>query len=389
MFKKKYFLFFALFAVLLIAAGCGNDNAGEKKGNSDNNNAASESGLPKQMTWSVYDVGSGGYAEMSAIANSLTDEYGTQVRMLPSASGVGRMIPLRDGKASIGKLGDEIQFSFEAIEEFASPEWGPQNVQGYWAPISPFGLGVKEKSDIKSIEDLKGKKVPFISGNSSINIKTEAMLAFAGLTWDDVKVVELTSYAGQGEALVQGQIDVASINPAASSMFEADSKGGVRWLEMDPDDKEGWKRVEHVASWFFPRTIDDGAGMDKDTNIMGHAYLIGGYADQDPDTVYELIKAFNDTFDKYKDATSTLYLYSKDEVLTEPRGVPFHEGAIKFFKENNMWDDEKQAKNDELVERQKKLQEAWDQAVKEAKDEGISDKDFPAFWLEKKAELVK
>ena len=138
------------------------------------------------MTWSVYDVGSGGYAEMSAIANSLTSKYGTQIRMLPSASGVGRMIPLKNNQASIGKLGDEIQFSFEAIEELSKPEWGPQDVRAVWAPISQFGFAVWKDSDIKTIADLKGKKIPRITGNSSVNIKNEAILAFAGLTWDDV-----------------------------------------------------------------------------------------------------------------------------------------------------------------------------------------------------------
>lgn len=81
---------------------------------------ADESGLAEQMTWSVYDVGSGGYAEMSAIANVLTEKYDTKVRMLPSASGVGRMVPLRREIASVGKVGDEIQLAFEGKEEFTS-----------------------------------------------------------------------------------------------------------------------------------------------------------------------------------------------------------------------------------------------------------------------------
>lgn len=323
--------------------------------------------MPSQMTWSVYDVGSGGYAEMSAIANVLTEKNGSQIRMLPSASGVGRMLPLKNQQASIGKLGDEIQFSFEGIKEFADQDWGPQDVRAYWAPISQFGFAVREDSDIKSIADLKGKKIPMITGNASVNIKNEAILAFAGLSLDDVEIVNLTSYAGQGDALIQGQIDVAGINPTASSMFEADSMGGIRWLEMDPDDSEGWKRVEETASWLIPYTTDGGAGMEGDTNVMGHGYLVGGYANQDPNYIYELLKSMDENFDQYKDALPNLALYSKDEVLTEPRGIPFHEGTIKFLEEKGLWDEEKQAKNDALIERFGKLQEAWDQTVKEAK----------------------
>ncbi|MDM5225826.1 TAXI family TRAP transporter solute-binding subunit [Cytobacillus sp. NJ13] len=389
MLKKKIRVLFTIFLLMILAAGCGSNNTAQKSASNASKSPGSSGGMPSQMTWSVYDVGSGGYAEMSAIANVLTEKNGSQIRMLPSASGVGRMLPLKNQQASIGKLGDEIQFSFEGIKEFADQDWGPQDVRAYWAPISQFGFAVREDSDIKSIADLKGKKIPMITGNASVNIKNEAILAFAGLSLDDVEIVNLTSYAGQGDALIQGQIDVAGINPTASSMFEADSMGGIRWLEMDPDDSEGWKRVEETASWLIPYTTDGGAGMEGDTNVMGHGYLVGGYANQDPNYIYELLKSMDENFDQYKDALPNLALYSKDEVLTEPRGIPFHEGTIKFLEEKGLWDEEKQAKNDALIERFGKLQEAWDQTVKEAKKEKIPEKDFQEFWLEKKAELVK
>src|SRR4051812_31459604 len=146
MLKKPLNFLFAIFLFSILLVGCSGNgslkSSGTQKSVSKDQSTsdASPVSLPKQMTWSVYDVGSGGYAEMSAIANSLTSKYGTQIRMLPSASGVGRMIPLKNNQASIGKLGDEIQFSFEAIEEFSKPEWGPQDVRAVWAPISQFGF---------------------------------------------------------------------------------------------------------------------------------------------------------------------------------------------------------------------------------------------------------
>lgn len=375
----KYFMVFLLLVIL--AAGCSSEPTQSSKIDS--------SGLPHQMTWSVYDVGSGGYAEMSAIANALTDIHGSQIRMLPSASGVGRMVPLKREIASVGKVGDEIQLAFEGTEEFASRDWGPQDVRAFWAPISQFGFAVRKNSDIQSIHDLKGKKIPVIAGNTSVNIKNEALLAFAGLTWEDVKPVKITSYSGQGDALVQGQIDVAGINPTASSMFEAHSKGGIRWLELDEDDTEGWERVEAVAPWLFPYSLSNGAGMESEMAVMGHGYLIGGYAKQDEETVYALIKEMDKSFNKYKDAMPNLALYSKDEVLTEPKGIPFHDGVIKFFKEEGLWSDEKQAQNDRLIERFDQLKSAWNQVLDEADQEGITDKEFKEYWLKKKEELVK
>src|SRR5690606_6503358 len=150
---------------------------------------------------------------------------------------------------------------------------------------------------------LNGKKIPKITGNSSVNIKNEAILAFAGLTWDDVQAVDLSSYGGQGDALIQGQIDVVSTTPTASMMFEADSKTGIRWLEMDPNDTEGWKRLQEVAPWVFSETRDDGAGIKEDTPLIGYGYPVASYANQETDMVYELVKAFDENFEQYKDAT--------------------------------------------------------------------------------------
>lgn len=90
-----------------------------------------------------------------------------------------------------------------------------------------------------------------IPGNNSVNIKTEAILGFGGLSREDVEIVDINSYGGQGEALIQGEIDVASINPLAGGMFEADSLGGIRWLQMPSDDEERWAQSAEVADWFF------------------------------------------------------------------------------------------------------------------------------------------
>ncbi|MEW9677841.1 TAXI family TRAP transporter solute-binding subunit [Lentibacillus sp. L22] len=381
---NKFYLFIGLVSLLLVVSGCSdNQETIAKKADKE------KTGLPDQMTWSVYDVGSGGYTEMSAIANMLINEYGTGVRMLPSSSGVARMIPLREGFASIGKVGDEVQFSFEALEEFAQPSWGPQNVRAVWAPPSQYAFAVRENSGIETIADLKGKKVPKIVGNSSVNFKTEALLAFGGLTWDDVEVISMTSYSGESEALVQGQIDVVGMNPTASAMIEADSKVGLHWLEMEKDNKEGWDRTQELAPWLFPEETNTAVGADGPVTVPNYGYMIAGYADQDPDTIYALTKAMVEHFDQYKGASANLTYYAKDEVLTEPIGIPFHKGTIRYFKENGMWSEEKEAKNNALIKRYEGLREAWEQVKDEAKKKQISDEAFPTYWLKRKEELLQ
>lgn len=384
--------------VLLIAGmiftGCSNPRASSENltvdGGNENNGEKEEVQMPEDIVWSVYGINAAGYAEASAIANEMTEEYGTQIRMLPSSSGVGRMMPLYLDKADIGKLGDEAKFAFEADKEFFDLGWGPQDMRAIWAPVSPFGLAVREDSNIESIEDLEGKRVPMISGNSSINLKTEIMLAYGGLTPEDVDLVDTNDYGGQGNALIQGELDVASINPLSGGMYEADSLEGIRWLQMPAENEEAWDNVQDIASWYAPRKIDEGAGMTETNEIMGHGYLIASYADTDEEDMYAFTKAMVEQYENYKNATSNMWTYHPDEIKISPAevGIPFHKGTVRYFKENDMWSEQQQKENDALIERQQDLQEAWKVVEKEAKEMNLSNEEHEEHWIKRKEELV-
>ena len=394
MLKNKIAIAILLIFTLILSA-CGENNGsettnGEKEKTGGASGNGSIEGLPDKMVWSVYDVGSGGYIEATAIANEMTKAYGTQIRLLPSSSGVGRLQPMQQGTADIGRLGDEYQFAFEGNYEFAAKAWGPQDLRVVWAPFSYLGFVGLEKAGIETVADLKGKKVPFIIGNHSVNLKTEASLAFGDLTWDDVERVDLSDYGGQADALKNGQIDIIFMNPTASVLYELESMDKLKWIQMDAEDTEGWDRAQKIAPWVVASEMDNGAGMSEDNTavILGYGYPAAAYASQSADQIYGFVKAMDETYDTWKDAAANLHNWHKDNILVEPLGVPFHEGTIRLLEEEGLWTEEFQAKNDELVERSKKLQEAWDETLKSADEEGINEKDFPEYWMKKKDELV-
>ena len=64
--------------------------------------------LPDTMIWSTYDVGSTGHTEASAISDALTNAYGTRVRLLPSGTGIGRVLPLTTDRADAAWLASEL-----------------------------------------------------------------------------------------------------------------------------------------------------------------------------------------------------------------------------------------------------------------------------------------
>src|SRR3546814_15886829 len=78
------------------------------------------------MVWTAYDVGASGYAEASGVANALMNNNQVRIRIVPSGTSIGRLLPLVTGKANLGFLSNEVYFATEPIHDFAVQRWGPQ-----------------------------------------------------------------------------------------------------------------------------------------------------------------------------------------------------------------------------------------------------------------------
>ena len=90
---------------------------------------AALAGLPDTMVWSTYDVGSTGYVEASAIADALGKAHGTRVRLQNSGTSIGRVLPVVQKRANYGWLANELYFAVEGLYEYATPDWGPQDLR--------------------------------------------------------------------------------------------------------------------------------------------------------------------------------------------------------------------------------------------------------------------
>ena len=94
--------------------------------------------------------------------------------------------------------------------------------------------------------------------------------------------------------------------------------------------------------------IDDGPGVPT----AGYAYPVfvaaGG---QDADLVYNMTKAMVELYDGYKGNAPGINGWSLDKQNFE-WVAPYHDGAIKYYKEIGKWSDSAQTHNDTLIARQ-------------------------------------
>ena len=357
--------------------------------------AAAAQELPGRMVWTAYDLGSSGYADASAVGNALTKKFGTRVRIMPSGSSIGRLLPLTTGKANYGFLANETYFATEASYEFADLEWGPQDLRIVLGRPATVGFGTAADAGVKTVADLKGKRVGYVQGNPSVNVKNDAMLAFAGLTRDDVEVVEFGSYRAMLQAIANGQNDAGMTVPTSGNMRELEaSPRGLYWPPFPADNTEGWAKIKQVASFFAPSVETVGAAIPEGgVALVGYRYpMVVTYAGTSADEVYAVIKAMDEAFDGYKDATPGADRWAIEAAGVPPADAPWHDGAIRYLKEKGVWTAEHDAWQAERLDRMEKVKAAWEEAT-DAFETKLSagemkGSDFPAFWATFKQEKL-
>lgn len=338
--------------------------------------------LPNTMVWTSYDVGSAGYAEASAMADAFGKKYGVKIRIMPSGSSIGRLQPVLQNRADVGWLATETFFAAEGTEDFAAKRWGPQDLRVLAGRPAAFGLPAAADAGIKTFADLKGKRLALVAGNPSVNVKCEAYLGFGGITLDDVEVIMFPTYGAAMSSIAQGRSDFTCTTTTPSQMYElAASPRGITWLGAPADDKEGWARMQAIAPYFGPGIETVGAGLseDKPADLMVYRYpLLAVRSDMSADDAYAFVKAMDETYDLYKDATAVMPRWKLDESGPPPADAPYHEGAIRYLKEKGIWTAEHDQWNNARLARLNALLAAWEVTM----DEGmsLSDKEFAALW---------
>lgn len=348
--------------------------------------AAQAEGLPDTMTWTAYDVGSQGHSEASAIADAFGRAYNTRVRIQPAGSAIGRLQPLLGGRADYAYLATESFFASEGTYDFAERRWGPQDLRAVAGRPSTFGVPSAADADIHTLEDLRGKRVAYVAGNPSVNVKCDAILAFGGLTREDVDAVMFPTHGAAMGSLAQNRADAACTTTTASQLYELEeSNRGIRWVDIPADDEAGWERMNEVAPVFqpFEETIGAGISEDSPANMLAYRYpIIVSLADRSDDEVYAFIKALDESYDLYKDATSAIHRWSISDAGVPPIDIPFHPGAVRYMEEKGIWDDAMQEWNEARLARLEALKAAWEKAIVDGED--LGDDDFAELWEERR-----
>jgi TRAP transporter TAXI family solute receptor len=325
--------------------------------------------LPDSLTLTAYDTGSSGFNIAVAVGKALKDKHGTDVRVLPAGNDVARLAPLKANRAQASAMGIGTYFAQEGVFEFGVKEWGPQPMRLLLAvtDCNAISLGVAKDTGVKEVKDLKGKRVGMVVGSPALNQNALAVLAFAGLTRNDVKLVEFSSYGAMWKGMVNNDVDAAIASTISGQVKEVEtSPRGIVYPPTPAADKEGWARLHKFGPYYYPLKATCGAGIPKGGSVELPSYpypIFMAYASQPADLIYNITKAMIAGYDAYKDAAPGAGGLALDR-QNFAWVIPYHEGAVKALKEAGVWKAEHEAHNQKLLKRQEALASAWADLLK-------------------------
>lgn len=264
--------------------------------------------------------------------------------------------------------------------------WSGRLINGGITPITT------KESGVKSPSDLKGKRIPYVPGQEGTNCPIFATLRFANLSHDDVKLVQFSSYGAAAKGMIAGKSVLVYGSCTNTWNYELEaSPRGIVYLDMDPNDKEGWARFHEVAPFISPANLTGGAGMDpnKRYNVAEYPYpVMAVYERQDERFVYHFAKLIDETYDRYKGVSKFMPGMHHKHAVRPPVILPFHRGSIKYFKEKGYWTRECQAAQEKLLKQEALLLKAWEEFTVVADKKNIKGKAFAEQWEKKRAEVL-
>jgi TRAP transporter TAXI family solute receptor len=188
-------------------------------------------------------------------------------------------------------------------------------------------------SGIKTIADLKGKRVSVGAAGSGVELNARQVLEAAGLGYADIKVQYL-SFAESASNLKDGNID-AAFNTAGAPTAAISDLGASKKIVIVPIDGGVGARLMGKYGFYTPEKLAAGTYMGQTADVMTVSVksMLCVSAKADPALVYEMLKTMFANGDRLA-ASHKKGADIKLATATDGMSVPLHPGADKFYKEN-------------------------------------------------------
>jgi hypothetical protein len=256
---------------------------------------------------------------------------GTKVQVSPGA-GISNVKAVQTGKAELG-FGNAVS-TVDGVHGREPFDAKTDNVcQIGTLYFQYFHMVALAKAGVGNPGDIKGKSLTTQQKGNTGEQMTRAVLEVYGLGYDKLSKVSHGSYTDSVSQLKDGHAQVYTLitTVPASSVMDLAAAQDIKVLEV-PDDK--LKALQKMNGGYDKRVIKAGSypKQDKDVQTIGTWTHLIGSCKMPADLAYKITKALAESVDDLGAVVSAVKGLSVKDMATDV-GVPYHPGALKYYKE--------------------------------------------------------
>ena len=194
-----------------------------------------------------------------------------------------------------------------------------------------FQIIALDSAGVSSIEDFRGKRLTTQQNGHTGELLTKALLAGAGLSYDDLADVSHVSYSDSAAMMKDGQAEIFTLGTAlpAGAVMDIASSRDIDVVNVSEEVFAGFK-AQNAA--FQLRQVKAGAypGVDRTVNAITYDTHMIAACDFDGEIVQALLAGVLDNLESMAAINRSMAELTPEMMATDI-GVPLHPAAKAFY----------------------------------------------------------
>lgn len=309
---------------------------------------------PKLLNMATHGLGSLINALGTGLGTVLNKYVESETKVIPTTGPAEWLPQIATGEVHMGILNN-----YDALHGRHATEGYAKALGGQGAPIMLVTSGTDnlnaplthKDSGITSCADMKGKRViDTYTASAGVDAQGKGAIANCGLQSGEYTSVAVPAPPPGVQAVTEGRADVTtSAAIGMGDVTELDAKKGARFLSLDPDRWDEYTKhypAELVKIEPGPNRI----GIVEPTWMASYPFYLVAAENLPDDLVYGIVKTLWEKNEELFPLHPRLRDWNKEGFVDEHATIPYHPGAVKFYKEVGAWSDQMEQAQQRLLQ---------------------------------------
>lgn len=268
------------------------------------------------------------------LVNKDRAKHGLRCSVESTGGSVFNINTIRAGEMDIGVAQSDTQY--KAVNGLAQFDGKPyRELRSIFAlHAEPVTLVTAKNSGIRSVADLKGKRVNVGPPGSGTQASVQELFNALGLKMNDLALKAELKPDEQGRALCDGKLEAFFyvVGHPSANIQEPATTCDAQLVSITGPKVE---RLVRSKSYYARATIPGNlySHNPSDTQTYGVRATLVTSAKVPADVVYQVVKSVFDNFEDFKKLHPAFATLSPQDMIKNGLSAPLHKGAVRYYKE--------------------------------------------------------